>query len=69
MPVHKRLIENDATYEFILTELGAVNRCEISHLLAVRRKKSGEREKQGRSHLPLNLLSSRGENLINRISL
>jgi hypothetical protein len=38
-PVHKRLIENGATYEFILTYLTAVNRCEMSHLLAVRRKK------------------------------
>ena len=48
MTVHKSLIENGATYEFILTYLRAANRCEISHLLAVRRKKSIARKKQVR---------------------
>lgn len=41
---------------FILTYLAAVNRCEISLLLAVRRKKSGEREKQVRLALAFELI-------------
>jgi len=39
-----------------MTYLAAVNRCEISHLLAVRRKKSGEREKQVRLALAFELI-------------
>ncbi|MEG3937521.1 MULTISPECIES: hypothetical protein [unclassified Microcoleus] len=46
----KPVLENGARYEFKLSYLAAINRGEILHLLAARRKKSGETKKQWRRY-------------------